>query len=195
MIGKANKHVPHWRLACLFFSLLPGLALFSVAQAQVKVTAYYDANHNGVKEANEPAVPGLTVTIAASDSNAAAPTALQVRVVKTYDVVVVKENSAKGSGPKVAAEALLPKNLELHQNFPNPFNPVTMIRYDLPGELQVSLQIWSALGQKVRTLVDCQQKAGVYTVSFEARGLPSGIYFAKLVTGDYTQIRRLVLTK
>ena len=59
----------------------------------------------------------------------------------------------------------------LHQNYPNPFNPATQIRYDVGQDGPVTLSIFNALGQKVRTLVDAAQGTGSYTVSFDAAGL------------------------
>jgi hypothetical protein len=85
-------------------------------------------------------------------------------------------------------------------NYPNPFNPVTMIEYELPAEMHVTLEIFDTLGRRVARLVDALQPAGKQNVRWDARteeGTPlaSGIYFCRLVSGDETHTRALVLLK
>lgn len=69
-------------------------------------------------------------------------------------------------------------------NYPNPFNPSTNIPYTLPSEAHVELKVFDLLGREVATLVNDRQAAGRHAVRFEARGLPSGIYFVQLRAGD-----------
>jgi YVTN family beta-propeller protein len=88
-----------------------------------------------------------------------------------------------------------PDHFDLYQNYPNPFNPSTAISYQLPAFSQVEIIVYSISGQKVRTLVNERQTAGNYTISFDATGLSSGIYFYKLKAGNSTQIRRMVLIR
>jgi YVTN family beta-propeller protein len=95
-------------------------------------------------------------------------------------------------------QTIYPDRFALNQNYPNPFNPQTSISYIIPPGLdisQVELTVYNALGQKVRTLVNEQQKAGTYTIGFNALELASGIYFYKLKAGNLTQIRRMVLIR
>ena len=84
---------------------------------------------------------------------------------------------------------------QLKPNYPNPFNPSTYINYELPITNYVELVIYNALGQKVRTLVNKRQEAGIHSVTFNAEGLPSGIYFAHLKAGGKTAVRKMILTK
>ena len=94
-----------------------------------------------------------------------------------------------GHSPAVAYE------FELQQNYPNPFNPQTTIRYQLAGFAQTELAVYNVLGQKVRTLVNMRQKAGKYAVKFDGAGLPSGVYFAKLQSGNQEAVQKLILMK
>lgn len=75
-----------------------------------------------------------------------------------------------------------PAKFSLNQNYPNPFNPATTIGYALPSASKVKLEVFNAIGQKVRTLVDASQEAGYFEVNFNASNLPSGIYFSVLTT-------------
>ncbi len=83
----------------------------------------------------------------------------------------------------------------LMQNFPNPFNPATTIRYGLPHRSPVSLSLFNTLGQRVATLVQGEEEMGFHEVRFNAAGLSSGVYFYTLTTGDFTHTRTLVLIR
>jgi photosystem II stability/assembly factor-like uncharacterized protein len=92
-------------------------------------------------------------------------------------------------------EVLTPRHFSLEQNYPNPFNPSTVIGYDLPNSARVKLALFDVLGRQVRTLVDETKPAGTYTVEFDAGGLPSGVYFYRLQANEFTQTKKLVLTR
>ncbi|HYM20248.1 MAG TPA: T9SS type A sorting domain-containing protein [Candidatus Kapabacteria bacterium] len=83
----------------------------------------------------------------------------------------------------------------LAQNYPNPFNPSTEIRYSVAEHGNVSLKIYNALGMEVKTLVDGTVEAGEHSVSFYGDDFPSGTYYYTLKTGNFTQTKRMVLTK
>ena len=83
----------------------------------------------------------------------------------------------------------------LEQNYPNPFNPSTQIQYSLKTRNQVELYVYNALGQKVASLVNGVQPAGVHTVQFDARNLASGIYFYHLKTAEFEQVKKMILLK
>ena len=87
------------------------------------------------------------------------------------------------------------KAFELYQNYPNPFNPVTIIRYDLPSQSKVTLKIYNILGQEVVTLVDAVQEAGRKIVSWNASQLASGVYFYRLNAGEFSGVKKMLLTK
>lgn len=83
----------------------------------------------------------------------------------------------------------------LYQNFPNPFNPITHIRYALPEASHVRLSVFDALGREVSRLVDEPQLPGIYTAMWDARAEASGVYFSRLTIGAYTETRKLLLMR
>ena len=90
------------------------------------------------------------------------------------------------------------KDFKLDQNHPNPFNPTTSISYELFEESHVTLKVYDLIGKEITTLVDETQAKGDYTVDFDASrysNLTSGIYFYKLTTDKYSDVRKMILTK
>ena len=83
----------------------------------------------------------------------------------------------------------------LDQNFPNPFNPTTKIRYSIPQNAHVTLKLYDILGREVMTLVNGEKSPGVYDVELNMNNYPSGIYIYSIQAGDYFQIKKLVLLK
>ncbi len=83
----------------------------------------------------------------------------------------------------------------LAQNFPNPFNPSTEIRYSTSEHVYTTLRVFNALGREVKTLVDGYVDAGEHTANFAAENLPSGTYYYTLKAGSFTQTKRMVLAK
>ena len=88
-----------------------------------------------------------------------------------------------------------PSEYKLEQNFPNPFNPTTNIRYSLIKASKVTLKIYDILGREVKTLVNTEQAAGQYTVTFDAQNLSSGVYFYQINAGNFTATKKLMLLK
>lgn len=89
----------------------------------------------------------------------------------------------------------IPVKYDLKQNYPNPFNPTTKINYDLPKDGFVMLKIYDVLGREVRTLVNEVKQAGYHSVDFDATTLASGVYFYKLESGAFSDIKRMMLIK
>lgn len=89
----------------------------------------------------------------------------------------------------------LPRSASLDQNYPNPFNPTTNIRFTLPAESNVTLVLYNAAGQEVATLINGVAPAGHHTVTLDATGLTSGVYFYKLTAGNFTETKKMTLLK
>lgn len=89
----------------------------------------------------------------------------------------------------------VPVRFQLDQNFPNPFNPTTEIRFAVPSSGLVTLIVYDALGREVRTLVNKVEQPGSHEVEFNAANLPSGIYFYRLRAGSSVSVKKLVLLK
>lgn len=83
----------------------------------------------------------------------------------------------------------------LGQNYPNPFNPSTAIEFSLAQSGRVTLAVYNMLGQEVAKLLDLDMQAGSHRIVFEARNLPAGLYFYRLQSGEFSQVRRLTLLK
>ncbi|TLY29751.1 MAG: T9SS type A sorting domain-containing protein, partial [Ignavibacteria bacterium] len=88
-----------------------------------------------------------------------------------------------------------PRQYALAQNFPNPFNPTTAIQFDLPRAGHATLKVYNTLGEEVASLVGGDLPAGSFQAVWNASGMPSGTYFYRLISGDFSQIRKLVLMK
>ena len=92
------------------------------------------------------------------------------------------------------SDNLLPSDFSLSQNYPNPFNPNMVIQYALPSHSEVELTIYNLLGQKVITLVNQEQLAGVHQARWNGTNA-SGVYLYKLTAGDFVETRKVMLVK
>ncbi len=92
-------------------------------------------------------------------------------------------------------ESKIPDNFALHQNYPNPFNPSTEIKYELADTKHVKLNIYNALGELVKTLVNKEQHPGSYVTKFDASKLSSGFYFYTISAGNFTDTKKMMLVK
>ena len=77
--------------------------------------------------------------------------------------------------------------------YPNPFNAVSVLRYELPVAGRVSLSFYDSSGRLVATLLNGWRDAGAHQITFDGSGLPSGIYFAKLMAGEFSEVQKMVL--
>ncbi len=90
----------------------------------------------------------------------------------------------------------IPQEVKLEQNFPNPFNPGTVINFELPQAANVTLEVYNVVGQKVATLINNESRtAGRHTITFDGRALSSGVYIYRLVTPQQSLTRRMTLIK
>ena len=97
------------------------------------------------------------------------------------------------SVPLASSES--PTEFSLGQNFPNPFNPSTIIQYTLPHRAHVTLTVYNTLGQQIATLVNSDIDAGYHELQFNATSLASGVYFYRMQAGGYVQTRSLCLIR
>lgn len=89
----------------------------------------------------------------------------------------------------------VPAQYELSQNYPNPFNSSTKIRYSIPTTDFVQIKLYDILGREIQTLLNDYKSAGIYEVEFSTNELPSGVYFYKMLSGDYSKINKMILLK
>jgi hypothetical protein len=88
-----------------------------------------------------------------------------------------------------------PGEFELDHNYPNPFNPTTVISYEVPRRSFVSIKIYDSAGREIQTLVNQVHTAGKYEAKFNAANLASGVYYYRMKTGKFTKTRKLLFLK
>ena len=89
----------------------------------------------------------------------------------------------------------IPDKYSLSQNYPNPFNPVTQIKYGIPKQGLVTIKVFDVLGREVSKLVNEVKSPGNYIVDFDGASLSSGVYFYKLESNGFTDVKRMMLIK
>lgn len=110
----------------------------------------------------------------------------------TPNAVVIRESNAvsvSGSGNSFI------NNYILEQNYPNPFNPGTIISFSIPNSEFTQLKIYDALGTEINSLVNEYKQSGNYDIEFNAENLPTGIYFYRLISGNYSDTKKMILLK
>jgi hypothetical protein len=123
-----------------------------------------------------------------------------IRIMKPYreqdTISLLPVVSFRGS--EIASST--PLDFKLYQNYPNPFNPATTVRYELPAAARLTMELYSVLGRRVKSLFDGRQEAGTYLLRVDAAELPSGVYFLRMnarIPGvsPYQSIRKMILLK
>jgi len=112
---------------------------------------------------------------------------------------IMDQEIAQGDGKKLI-DTQIPTSFELHNNYPNPFNPVTNICYQLPEACHVTIKIYNMMGQEIKTLVAQQKPAGIHTVSWsgddtKGQSVPSGMYIYKMIAKDFVESKKMLLIK
>ena len=108
--------------------------------------------------------------------------------------VIIAKNKYNSVGI-IQISDLLPKKYELMQNYPNPFNPATKISFAIPQNDFVSIKIYDVLGREIMTLVNEKLSAGTYEFNFDGTNLSSGLYFYRMTTNKFSEIKRMILVK
>lgn len=115
---------------------------------------------------------------------------------KEYNVVLTNFVLRQGTPTSVDGTDLeLPVKFSLSQNFPNPFNPSTTINYELPQKSNVTFKVFDMLGREVATLVNENKPTGSYSITWNARGMASGVYFYRLKAGNFVATKKLLLIR
>ncbi len=113
-----------------------------------------------------------------------------------YRLKQLDNNGNFSVSERIAVEIpFLPKEFALYQNYPNPFNPVTKIKYSIPVEGLVNIAIFNMLGEKVMQLVNTNTKAGNYEIDFNGSTFSSGVYFYKIESGNFVNVKKMILMK
>jgi hypothetical protein len=114
-----------------------------------------------------------------------------------YTVLVTNINLIGGVKPDNILDntVLIPKQFSLSQNYPNPFNPSTVINYEVPKTSHISLIIYDILGREVTNLVNENKSAGYYSITYNAKNLPSGIYFYKIQADKFSSVKKMILMR
>ncbi len=106
-----------------------------------------------------------------------------------------KYNISIATGIEDPQEKIIPEQFTLSQNYPDPFNPSTKIKYSVSQSSQVIIKVYDILGKEIETLVNEEKPTGSYEVNFNAGNLASGIYFYTLQAGKFTETKKLILLK
>jgi hypothetical protein len=119
--------------------------------------------------------------------------------IRVYNRVLTQEEidslNNEGISSVEMTNALIPEEFKLNQNYPNPFNPSTTISFSLPEVSYVSLKVFNALGEEVKTLVAENLIAGNYKYDWSAVNLSSGVYFYRIQAGAFNQVKKMILLK
>ncbi len=128
---------------------------------------------------------------------------LKLKFKKKTEKYTINLNSVCLNDIKIAVssgEPAIPYEYKLHQNFPNPFNPVTTIKYDLPENSRIKLTIYNILGQEIKTLINERKQAGFHRLKWDGTGrngiqVSSGMYIYRIKAGDFVSTKKMVLLK
>jgi len=112
-----------------------------------------------------------------------------------YRLKQIDYNGSFTFSDEVNIDITLPLEFKLFQNYPNPFNPGTLISWQLALPNFVTLKIYDVLGSEVSTLISKELQAGNYKIEFDGAEFPSGIYFYQLNADNFSDVKKMILTK
>jgi Ca-activated chloride channel homolog len=119
---------------------------------------------------------------------------MRYSVLSPYTAFLIVEPTI-AMGTSVEREPAIPQSFGLDQNYPNPFNPSTSIRYRISEASHVTLTIYDALGREIAVLVNAYTQPGIYKADWNAKNLPSGVYYYVLRAGRFTATQKMILQK
>jgi len=158
------------------------LLQFTFATSASGLSLDYDARSGDVSLiASNASTEAILYISVADDSNATDTDSLKI-VVNEESTITLEEPSA-------------PVRYQFYPNYPNPFNAMTRFRFVLPATGPVRLEIFNALGQRLATIVDEVKNTGTYEIAFNAGNLPSGVYLARMQSGQFTAVNKFLMMK
>ncbi|MCI0715713.1 MAG: T9SS type A sorting domain-containing protein, partial [Chlorobi bacterium] len=107
----------------------------------------------------------------------------------------ILKTTTGGATSVIQISSEIPKEFSLSQNYPNPFNPQTNIEFAIPRASIVQLAVYDMLGKGIEILVNEKLNAGIFKTGWNASVYPSGVYFYKLTSGDFTETKKMILMK
>lgn len=113
----------------------------------------------------------------------------------TYQEGRIYHTNNGGSTSVYNNSGIITSEFSLSQNFPNPFNPVTAIKYNVPNKSHLMIKVYNSVGKEIIELVNEVKTGGDYEVKFDASNLPSGVYYYKLTSGNYSETKKMILLK
>jgi hypothetical protein len=174
---------------------IPGIDSNGVKMEDAGINAgiakFTDLNENFSQSVHISTIDNLPIGSLIWDDNAFA----HYNSADDYQNVIMRYINLGGLMTGVKESPGVAHNFNLSQNYPNPFNPSTVIKYHLSTATHVRMTIFDMLGREVRTLLNEQKSAGSYQVSWNASGVPSGVYFYRLQAGSFSETKKLILLK
>ncbi|MBE0571121.1 MAG: T9SS type A sorting domain-containing protein [Ignavibacteriaceae bacterium] len=113
----------------------------------------------------------------------------------SYRLKQIDFNGSFEYSQEIVVEIAVPLEFALGQNFPNPFNPSTKIKYSVPQASKVQIKVFDVLGNEIETLVNEEKDQGVYTVNFDANNLASGLYLYRIQASSFIATKKMILLK
>jgi hypothetical protein len=141
------------------------------------LTGFWLGDYIGISAYNNKVRPIWTTSVGMGNSN------LWTAIIDTFTIGVQ------------AISSEIPIKFSLFQNYPNPFNPTTSIKYQVKSLKNVKFIVYDIMGKEIETLVNEKQTPGTYEISWDGTNYPSGVYFYKLSTGDFTDTKKMLLIK
>jgi hypothetical protein len=169
----------------------------------VERTVYKGPLGNGWKNPFKPLTPSrgrFRIGSPSNDLNATPPFSGYLDRIEVYNYQTLPGNFAQAPTNVEYITAEVPERFELYNNYPNPFNPETTIRYQLAKHSDVKIEIYNVLGQKIRTLLDVARPAGLYTIQWDAKNdngafVASGVYIYRMEATDFVKSEKMLLLK
>jgi hypothetical protein len=122
----------------------------------------------------------------------------QFKILRDGELIELEDNLPQWSNNTlhmVENLRMLPESFNLSAAYPNPFNPTTTLSFAIPIESEVSLSVYNLQGREVSTLIDANMDAGYHSVVWDANSYASGVYFVKMMAGEFVNTQKLMLVK